>query len=140
MAGVYSDTLKTNRMTLMGDLVNSKVAAASTGGGSAGKLVIGTSSLAGATGVLATLAIPNPGFTVSTPSGGTVISTLLGVPLSVAASGSGTAAKAELRNAADAVIVGNLSVGTSAADVILNSVSITAPQTVTVSSGVITHG
>ena len=140
MSVIYNDTLKTNRMQLMSDLTNSKVAAASTGAGSTGKLVIGTSALSGATGVLATIVIPNPGFTVTTPVAGTVISTLLGVPLSVASAGSGTAAKAQIRNTADAVIVDNLTVGLSAADIILNSLSITAPQTVTVSSGVITHG
>jgi hypothetical protein len=140
MSVIYSDTLKTNRMQLVNDLTNSKVAAASTGGGSTGKLVIGTSALSGATGVLATIVIPNPGFTVSTPVAGTVIATLLGVPLSVASAGSGTAAKAQIRNTADAVIVDNLTVGLSAADIILNSLSITAPQTVTVSSGVVTHG
>ena len=140
MSVIYSDTLKTNRMQLVNDLTNSKTAAASTGGGSTGKLVIGTSALSGATGVLATIVIPNPGFTISTPVAGTVIATLLGVPLSVASAGSGTAAKAQIRNTADAVIVDNLTVGLSAADIILNSLSITAPQTVTVSSGVITHG
>lgn len=140
MSVIYSDALKTARMQDVNDLTNSKTIVAASGAGSTGKLVIGTSALSGATGVLATIVIPNPGFTVSTPVAGTVIATLLGVPLSVAASGSGTAAKAEIRNTADAVITGNLTVGTSAADIVLNSLSITAPQTVTVSSGVITHG
>ena len=138
MPVVYSDALKTARMQDMSDLTNSKTIAAASGAGSAGKLVIGTSALSGATGVLATLAIPNPGFVVS--GSGTVIATLQGVPLSIAASGSGTAAKAEIRNAADAVVVSGLTVGLSASDIILNSLSITAPQTVTVTSGVITHG
>src|SRR6187455_1234470 len=106
MAVAYGDTLKTNRMQLVSDLTNSKVAVASSGAGSAGKLVIGTAALSGATGVLATIAIPNPGFTITTPVAGTVIATLLGVPLSVASSGSGTAAKAEIRNAADQVVAG----------------------------------
>lgn len=138
MSVSYSDTLKTNRMTLVGDLTNTKVAAASTGAGSTGKLVIGTSSLSGATGVLATVVLPNPAMTVS-GSGAAVKATLLGVPLSIAASGTGTAAKAEIRNNADAVIVSGLTVGTSASDIILNSTSITAAQTVTISSGDITH-
>jgi predicted TIM-barrel enzyme len=93
--------------------------------------------LSGATGVLATVVLPNPSMTIS--GSGTVIATLLGVPLSIAASATGTAAKAEIRNTADAVIVAGLTVGTSAADIILNSVSITTAQTVTISSGVITH-
>jgi hypothetical protein len=37
------------------------------------------------------------------------------------------------------VIVNNLTVGTSASDVVLNSLSITNGQTVTISSGTITH-
>lgn len=138
MTVVYSDQLKTARLQDMSDLVNSKTIVAASGAGSAGKLVIGTSALSGATGVLATLAIPNPGFVVS--GAGTVIATLQGVPLSVAASATGTAAKAELRNASDAVVAGGLTVGLSASDIILNSLSITAAQTVTVTSGVITHG
>ena len=138
MPVTYSDVLKTARMQDMSDLTNSKTIVAASGAGSTGKLVIGTSALSGATGVLATLVIPNPGFVVS--GSGTVIATLQGVPLSVPASGTGTAAKAEVRNNADAVITSGLTVGLSASDIILNSLSITAPQTVTVTSGVITHG
>jgi len=138
MPVVYSDPLKTARLQDMSDLTNSKTIVAASGAGSTGKLVIGTSALSGATGVLATIVIPNPAFVVS--GTGTVIATLQGVPLSVAASGSGTAAKAEIRNNADAVVTSGLTVGLSASDIILNSLSITAPQTVTVTSGVITHG
>jgi hypothetical protein len=85
MAVVYNATLKTNRMQLVADLVATKTAAASTGAGSAGQLVIGTASLSGATGVLATIALPNPPFTISG-----AVATLQGVPLSVAASATGT--------------------------------------------------
>ena len=138
MSVVYSDTLKTNRMQLVSDLVAGKTAAASTGSATAGKLVIGTSSLSGATGVLATIALPTTPFSVS--GSGTVVATLQGVPLSVAASASGTAAKAELRTNADATIVSGLTVGTSGSDINLTSTSITSGQTVTVTSGTITHG
>jgi hypothetical protein len=96
--------------------------------------VIGTSSLSGATGVLATITLPNPASSVS----GDVL-TLLGVPLSATASASGTAAKAELRNNAGGVIVGNLTVGTSGSDVTVNTTTVTSGQTVTVTAGTVTH-
>jgi hypothetical protein len=138
MTVVYSPTLKTDRMQLTLDRINSKTPVASTGPGSTAKLVIGDGTLAGpgATGVLATLIVPNPGFSLS----GSVL-TLLGVPLSIAASASGTASKAEIRNFADAVIVSGLTVGTGATDVILTSTSITSGQTVTITTpSTITHG
>lgn len=139
MAVVYSDTLKTNRMQTMSDRVAGKTAAAATGTATAGQLVIGTSSLAGATGVLATIALPTAPFTVS--GTGTVIATLAGVPLSATASATGTAAKAEFRtNAGASVEVSGLTVGVSASDINLTSISITSGQTVTVTSGTITHG
>ena len=103
MAVNYIDTLKTNRMQLVADLIASKVAAPSTGSALAGQLVIGTSALSGATGVLATLALDPIPLVVSTPVAGTVVATLdCTPPLSVAASASGTAAKAEFRNNAGA--------------------------------------
>jgi hypothetical protein len=130
----YNATLKTNRMQLVPDLIASKVAAASTGTASAGQLVIGTASLSGATGVLATIALPTTPLTVSG-----AVATLQGVPLSAVASASGTAALAEFRNNAGATVVSGLTVGTSSADIILNSTSITNGQTITVNSGTITH-
>lgn len=134
MAVNYATALKTNRMQDVADLIASKTIAAATGGGSAGSLVIGTSGLSGATGVLVTIALPNPAATVS----GAVM-TLAGVPLSNNASATGTAALAEFRNNAGTVIVSGLTVGTSSTDIILNSVSITSGQAVTVTAGTITH-
>jgi hypothetical protein len=135
MAVTYSGTLKTNRMQLVADLIASKTAVASSGAGSLGSLVIGTSSLSGATGVIATFALQNPAATVS----GSVL-TLAGTPLSNSTPTAGTAALAELRNNAGTVIVGGLTVGTSAADIILNSLVISTGETVTITSGTITHG
>jgi len=134
MGLIYGSTVRTPRMNVVRDLIDSKTIGAATGAGSAGSLVIGTSSLSGATGVLATIALPNPGSSVS----GDVL-TLLGVPLSATASASGTAAKAEIRNNAGTVIVGNLTVGTSASDVIVNTTTVTSGQTVTVTAGTVTH-
>lgn len=135
MAVTYSATLKTNRMQLVADLISSKVAAASTGTATAGSLVIGTSALSGATGVLATIPLSATPGTVA----GSVF-TLSGVPLSATATATGTAALAEFRNNAGTTIVSGLTVGTSATDIIINSTAISIGQTVQINSGTITHG
>lgn len=135
MSVVWSNTVKDNRLNVANDAINSKTYAAGTGGGSAGSLVIGTAALSGATGVLATIALPNPGFTEASQ-----VLTLAGVPLSVAASAGGTAAKAEIRNNAGTVICSGLTVGTSATDIIIGTTTIASGGTVTVTAGTITHG
>jgi hypothetical protein len=135
MAVVYTTTLKNNRMQLVSDLIASKTAAASTGTALAGTLVIGTSALSGATGVLASVPLSATPGTVS--SG---VFTLSGVPLQGTATGTGTAALAEFRNNAGTTIVSGLTVGTSGADVIINSTSISTGQAVLVTAGTITHG
>lgn len=135
MSVIYSNTVKDNRLNVANDAINSKTYAAGTGAGSAGSLVIGTSSLSGATGVLATIVLQNPAFTEASQ-----VLTLAGVPLSVAASATGTAAKAELRNNAGTAIVTGLTVGTSASDFIIGTTTITSGGTVTCTAGTITHG
>lgn len=135
MSVVYNGTLKNGRMQDVADLIDSLTLAASTGSHTAGQLVIGTASLSGATGVLATIALNS---TSGTVSGGVL--TISGTPLSIAASGTGTAAKAELRNNAGTTIASGLTVGTSGSDINLTSTSITSGQTVTITSGTITHG
>lgn len=138
MAVNYSATLKTNRMQLVADLIASKTIASpiSTGAGSAGSLVIGTSSLSGATGVLATIPLQNPAASVS----GSIM-TISGVPLTANASAGGTAALAELRNNAGTTIVSGLTAGISGSgsDVIVTTVTVVSGQPVTVTSGTITH-
>jgi hypothetical protein len=134
MGLIYRSTERTNRLNVVNDAVNSKTFAAGTGAGSVGSLVIGTAALSGATGVLATIPLQNPAFTISGD-----VATLAGVPLSAAASASGTAAKAEIRNNAGTAIVSNLSVGTSGSDVTVNTTTVTSGQTVTVTAGTITH-
>jgi hypothetical protein len=136
MSASYSSTLQGDRMQLVIDRIAGKTPAASTGTGTAGQLVIGTSALSGATGVLATIALATAPFTRS----GNVI-TLAGVPISATASASGTAAKAEFRDNSGTTWINNtLTVGTSGTDIVLNSTSITSGQTVTVTAGTITHG
>jgi hypothetical protein len=134
MAVNYSGTLKTNRMQLVPDLIAGLTAAASTGTRSAGSLVIGTASLSGATGVLATITL---GTTPATVSGS--VMTLSGVPLTANASAGGTAALAELRNNAGTAIVSGLTVGIATSDVIVTTVTVVSGQPVTVTSGTITH-
>lgn len=125
MSIVYSTTLK-----------NTRLAALTTGLGTAGVLVIGTAALSGATGVLATLALANPA--AAAPSGG--VWTVSGVPISATASATGTAAKAELRDSSGTVWASGLTVGTSGTDIIITTTSVTSGQTCTLTSGTITHG
>lgn len=135
MSVVYSTTLKSDRMQLVADLIAGKTAASSTGSATAGTLVIGTSALSGATGVLVSFTL---GTTPGTVSSGVL--TVSGTPLSATASGTGTAAKAEFRDNAGNVIVSGLTVGTSATDIIINATAISSGQSITLSSGTITHG
>lgn len=133
MSVVYPNTVKTPRLQVVADLIASKTIAASTGTATAGSLVIGTSALSGATGVLATIPLSATPGTVS----GNVF-TLSGTPLSATATATGTAALAEFRNNAGTVIISGLTVGTTGTDVIIGSVSISSGQTVQVTSGTIT--
>lgn len=57
----------------------------------------------------------------------------------VAASGSGTAAKAQIKTAGGTANLAGLTVGLSGSDINLDSVSITSGQNVTLSSATITH-
>jgi hypothetical protein len=136
MSVVYSTTVKNDRMQQVIDRTVGKTPAAATGSATAGSLVIGDSTLSGATGVLVTIPLTTTGFTG--PSSGVI--TLHGVPLTAAASAGGTAAKAEIRDNAGTVIVSGLTVGTSGTDIIIDSVTIVTSQTVRVNSGTITHG
>lgn len=85
--------------------------------------------------VLATIAFSKPSFSRSA-----AVLTLLGVPKSdTSADATGTAAVARIKDGAGNVIVNNLTVGTSATDIVLNSTAITVGQTVTITAGTITH-
>lgn len=136
MPVTYRATLRTNRLNLvLNDLGTATAPTISTTGTAAGTLVIGTSALSGSTGVLATFTLNTTPATVS----GNVL-TISGTPLSATASATGTAALAELRNAAGTPIASGLTVGTSGTEVIISpSTSITSGQTVNVTSGIITH-
>jgi hypothetical protein len=99
-----------------------------------GLLVIGTSGLSGATGVLASVVLTStPPFSIS----GKVV-TLSGTPLSVSPSANGTAALAELRDSAGNTVVSGLSVGTSGSNVNLTTVTLSTGVPVSITSGTVT--
>ena len=136
MAVTYNSTLKTNRMQLVPDLISGKAAAASTGTATAGWLVIGDSTLsAPSTGILAKLPL---NATPGTVTGNVFTITVTGVTASATATG--TAAKAELWTNGNSPVVQGLTVGTSGTDIVISSTTISSGQTITLTSGNITHG
>jgi hypothetical protein len=121
MAVTYTTAVKNARLNAVANEI-----------GNSGKLEIGTSGMAA---VLAT-------FTLNSPAAGSASSgvlTLSGFPKTVAASSSGTAAAARIRKSDNTDVITGLTVGTSAADIILDSTSITSGQNVTINSATITH-
>lgn len=135
MAVVYRSGLRTNRLNLvLNELGSAAAPTIQTTGASAGSLVIGTADLSGATGVLATIPLET---TPGTVSGDTL--TIAGLPKSVTATASGTAAKAELRNNAGVVVVSGLTVGQASADIIVSGTVIASGQLFQVTGGTITH-
>lgn len=135
MSVVYALALKNARLQLVADMIAGKLPAASTGAASAGALVIGTTALAGATGVLASIPLPAAPFVIANG-----VATLQGVPLGSTALLTGTAALAELRDHAGNVIVSGLSVGTAGTDITVADTAFVADAAVYVIAGTITHG
>ena len=100
--------------------------------GSTGVLEIGTAGMAT---ILATITLNATAGTAATG-----VLTFSGFPKSDTADATGIAAAARIRTASGGTdIVTGLTVGTSGADIILDSVNITAGQTVTINSASITH-
>ena len=124
MAVTYTNAVKIARM-----------AAVVTQAGTTAVLEIGTTGMAS---VLATIALGNPIAGAATGAG---VLTLSGFPRSdTSADATGTAAAARIRTATGGTdIITGLTVGLSGADVILDSLSINAGQTVTINSAVFTH-
>jgi hypothetical protein len=112
---------------------NARLAAVVTQIGGTGVLEIGTTGMAT---ILATIALDA---TAGTAASGVL--TFSGFPKSdTAADATGTAAAARIRTATGGTdIVTGLTVGLSASDIILDSVSITTGQTVTITAASITH-
>lgn len=122
MAVTYTTAVKNARLTAVVTQI-----------GSTGVLEIGTTGMAS---VLATIALNS---TAGTAASGVL--TLSGFPKSdTSADATGTAAAARIRTASNGTdIVTGLTVGLSASDIHLDSLSITAGQTVTINSSTITH-
>lgn len=100
--------------------------------GSTGVLEIGTAGMAT---ILATITLNATAGTAATG-----VLTFSGFPKSDTADATGVAAAARIRTAPGGTdIVTGLTVGTSGADIILDSVNITTGQTVTINSASITH-
>ena len=123
MAVNYSSTLKSTRMAAVITAIDAHASPAT--------IEICTAAFAA---VLVTITLADPSFT---ESGGVI--TMAGVPKSGVAANTGTAAVARIKEGGGTTIVNNLSVGTSATDIVLNSASITSGQTVTITAGTITH-
>lgn len=123
MAVVYSTTLKNTRL----DAVTTAI-------GATGQLLIGTAGMAT---TLATIALSNPA-AAAAASG---VLTLSGFPKSdTSADATGTAAAAKITDGTNDVVTG-LTVGTATtANIVISSTAITAGETVTVNTGVFTHG
>lgn len=119
----YIANLKTTRMTAVVNRIDI---------GTAGTLEICS---AGYAAVLASIPLQKPSFSVS----GDHIN-LLGVPLSdTDADASGTAAVARIKASNGDIVVTGLVCGVGTGDVQLNSLDVQQHQTVTITSGVITH-
>jgi hypothetical protein len=125
MSVTYNTTLKNTRMT--------DVVTAIDAGTPPGYLEIGTSAMGA---VLATIYFNS---TAGTVSGGVL--TFSGTPLTCSsAAGTGTAAAADVKNAAGTAIISGLTVGTSASDINLSSTAIVTGEPVTLTAASITHG
>jgi hypothetical protein len=120
----YNSTLKSTRMAAVITAIDANA--------SPGTIEIGTAGMAA---VLATITLSKPSFT---ESGGVI--TMAGAPKSGIAAGTGTAAAARIKEGGGTSVVTGLTVGTSGCDINLNGVSIVSGQTVTLSSGTISHG
>ena len=119
-------------ITYITTLKNSRLNAVTTTIGTAGQLEIGTAGMAT---VLATIDLANP----SAPASAGGVMTFTMPQSDTSADATGTAAEARITNGTTDVVTG-LTVGLAATDIVLDSVSITAGQTVTINSAAITHG
>lgn len=124
MAANYNTNVKNTRMTAVRDAIDA--------GAGPGVLQIGT---AGMGTVLAEITLGDPSGTIATG-----VLTFSGFPRSdTTANASGTAAAARIRDSNNVDIVTGLTVGTSGADINLDTTTITAGQQVQINSAAITH-
>ena len=125
MAVNYGAALKTTRMQAVVTAIDA--------GPAAGYIEICSAAYAA---VLATITLQDPSGTVA---GDTLTFDNTPGMTDTSADASGTAAIARIKDSTGTVVVQGLTVGTSGADINLNSVNITAGQTVTLTSGTIQH-
>lgn len=125
MAVTYSSATKQARL----EAVIAKIDA----GAGAGKLKIGTAGMAS---TLATLTLADP---CGSASGDTLTFDFDPDISDASADNTGTAAAAIITDSDDNTIISGLTVGLAATDIILDSTSITAGQTVVIVTGTITH-
>lgn len=124
MAVTYPTGVKTARMTAVRDKIDA--------GTGAGKLEICSAAYAA---ILATITLGDPSGTITND-----VLTLSGFPRSdTSADNTGTAAVARIRDSDNVDVITGLTVGLSGSDINLDSLSITAGQTVTINSATITH-
>lgn len=125
MAVTYSTATKTARLNAVIGQIDA--------GAGPGTLEIGTTGMAS---VLAILTLADPSGTVS----GDVLTFDFDPDITdSSADASGTAAAARIKDSSGTVVISGLTVGTSGTDIVLDSVSITAGQSVTLTTGTITH-
>lgn len=125
MAVTYSTAAKTARMQAVIDQID--------GGAGAGTLEIGTTGMGT---VLAILTLADPS---GTASAGVLTFDFDPDISDTSANATGTAAEARIKDSNGTVIISGLTVGTSGTDIVLDSTSITTGQTVTLTTGTITH-
>lgn len=125
MAVTYSTATKTARM-------NAVIAQIDAGAGP-GTIEIGTTGMAS---ILATLTLADP---CGTAASGVLTFDFDPDIEDSSADNTGAAAEARIKDSDGTVVISGLTVGTSGADINLDSVSITAGQTVTLTTGTITH-
>jgi len=114
-------------------LKNTRLDAVTTAAGASAELEIATTGFAT---VLATIPLANP----IAPGAAAGVLTFTMPQSDTAADDTGTAAEAKITDGAAGDIVTGLTVGLAATDIILDSLDITAGQTVTINSATITHG
>jgi hypothetical protein len=124
MAVTYSTAVKTARMGAVITQIDV--------GAGASTLEIGTTGFAS---TLVTINLVDP---CGTAASG-VLTFDFDPDISATASAGGTAAEARIKDGNGTICISGLTVGTAATDIILDSVSITSGQTVTITAGTITH-
>jgi hypothetical protein len=125
MAVTYSTATKEARLNAVITAIDADA--------SAGFIEIGTTGMAS---VLATITLADP---CGSASGDTLTFDFDPDVSDTSADNSGTAAEARIKNGAGTVVISGLTVGTSGADINLDSVAITSGQTVTLTTGTISH-